>query len=93
LVPLLFSCIQAGTSVEYDAATKTMRFNRPWLGGPVEFSGTLELPDGTKVQWVWKSDVDLDPAANVRAAEVATIQRAVELAAEIATKAASGGGP
>lgn len=90
-VALLGGCVDAGTAIVYDPATKALTFERSWLDGPVEFSGRADFPDGTHVEWSWKSEIDLDPAATVRAAEIAALQRALELAAEAAKKA--GGAP
>jgi len=87
----LAGCIDAGTAIVYDPATKALTFERSWLDGPVEFSGRADFPDGTRVEWSWKSEIDLDPAASVRAAEIAALQSALELAAAAAKTA--GGAP
>lgn len=81
----LLGCALAGcairpeTSVQvaYDPATGRVdaAFVRGWQSGPVFVRGRYSAPDGTAVDFVWCSDVDVGDAADARQAQLDRIEQ------------------
>lgn len=81
LIPFLFvGCMFAGTEVKVDPEAKTLHFKRPWLGGPVSFTGKIKTPEGLEAEWTWESDVNLDVAGSVAIEQQKAVNAALELA-------------
>ena len=80
----LAGCASPQTVIEVtrDPATGvvTGRIDRSWLGGECVVTGSYKSPDGTVVEFVWASDVDLSAALQDRQATREQVTAAVEAA-------------
>lgn len=88
----LSGCASPQTVIEVtrDPATGvvTGRIDRSWLGGECVVTGSYKSPDGTVVEFMWASDVDLSAALQDRADTRAKIQEAAQALADAARSAA-----
>lgn len=88
----LSGCASPQTVIEVtrDPATGvvTGRIDRSWLGGECVVTGSYRSPDGTVVEFMWASDVDLSAALQDRADARAKIQEAAQALADAARSAA-----
>lgn len=80
----LSGCASPQTVIEVtrDPATGvvTGRIDRSWLGGECVVTGSYKSPDGTVVEFMWASDVDLSAAIQDRQATREQVTAAVEAA-------------
>lgn len=80
----LAGCASPQTVIEVtrDPATGvvTGRIDRSWLGGECVVTGHYKAPDGTVVEFMWASDVDLSAALQDRQATREQVTAAVEAA-------------
>lgn len=88
----LSGCASPQTVIEVtrDPATGvvTGRIDRSWLGGECVVTGSYKSPDGTVVEFMWASDVDLSAVVQDRADARAKIQEAAQALADAARSAA-----
>lgn len=70
-------CPRPSTEVAYDPATGKAEFSRGWLGGPVDTGLSVTKPDGTQIDFWWKSDVDLSSAESVSLAREDNLKAAI----------------
>lgn len=84
----LAGCANPQTVIEVtrDPATGvvTGRIDRSWLGGECVVTGSYKSPDGTVVEFMWASDVDLSAALQDRADARDKLKEAVEAAMKAA---------
>lgn len=84
----LSGCASPQTVIEVtrDPATGvvTGRIDRSWLGGECVVTGHYKSPDGTVVEFMWASDVDLSAALQDRADARDKLREAVEAAMKAA---------
>lgn len=84
----LAGCASPQTVIEVtrDPATGvvTGRIDRSWLGGECVVTGSYRSPDGTVVEFMWASDVDLSAALQDRADARDKLKEAVEAAMKAA---------
>ena len=84
----LAGCASPQTVIEVtrDPATGviTGRIDRSWLGGECVVTGSYKSPDGTVVEFMWASDVDLSAALQDRADARDKLKEAVEAAMKAA---------
>lgn len=84
----LSGCASPETVIEIqrDPATGvvTGRIDRSWLGGECVVTGSYRSPDGTVVEFMWASDVDLSAALQDRADARDKLREAVEAAMKAA---------
>lgn len=84
----LSGCASPQTVIEVtrDPATGvvTGRIDRSWLGGECVVTGSYRSPDGTVVEFMWASDVDLSAALQDRADARDKLREAVEAAMKAA---------
>lgn len=89
---LLAGCATPETTIDfgYDPETKivTGKLRRGWMSGPVSVAGEYRAPDGTVVEFVWTSDVDLSAALQDRESTRKAIGEAAAKLAEAAKGAA-----
>lgn len=90
-VPLLLvGCASPQTVIEVtrDPATGvvTGRIDRSWLGGECVVTGHYKAPDGTEVEFMWASDVDLSAALQDRQATREQVKAAAEVIANAVVK-------
>lgn len=80
----LAGCASPQTVIEVtrDPATGvvTGKIDRSWLGGECVVTGSYKSPDGTVVEFMWASDVDLSAALQDRQATREQVTAAVEAA-------------
>lgn len=86
----LAGCASPQTVIEVtrDPATGviTGRIDRSWLGGECVVTGSYKSPDGTVVEFMWASDVDLSAALQDRADTREQVKAAAEVIANAVVK-------
>ncbi len=87
---LLVGCANPQTVIEVqrDPATGvvTGSLSRSWLGGECVVTGSYTAPDGTVVEFLWASDVDLSAALQDRADAREQLKAAAEVIANAVVK-------
>ena len=86
----LAGCASPQTVIEVtrdpDTGVVTGRIDRSWLGGECVVTGSYKSPDGTVVEFMWASDVDLSAALRDRADAREQLKAAAEVIANAVVK-------
>ena len=91
-VPLLLlaGCASPQTVIEVSrnpaTGVITGRIDRSWLGGECVVTGSYKSQDGTVVEFMWASDVDLSAALQDRQATREQVKAAAEVIANAVVK-------